>query len=114
MSTHGSEGCFQEVAHRRSRTLGLCVAVLDTRKLEHTLRRGGSDKTSTTGSGDETAHDGADLAGHLRGHGVGLTEVGAPVTPTDGNNGELREDDGTADGSRDFLGALDTKTDVTV
>ena len=112
VSTHGSEGCFQEVAHRRSRTLGLCVAVLNTRKLEHTLRRGGSDETGTTGSGDETAHDGADLAADLGGHGVGLAEVGTPVASPDGDDGELGEDDRATDGGGDLLGALDTEADV--
>ena len=45
---------------------------------------------------------------------MGLTEVSAPVTATDGNDGELGEDDGTADSSRDLLRALDTETDVAV
>ena len=41
-----------------------------------------------------------------------LTEVGAPVTAADGNNRELGNDDGGADGGSDFLGGLDTKTNV--
>jgi len=45
---------------------------------------------------------------------VGSTEVGAPVTTTDGDNAELGDDDGGADGSSDFLGGLDTETDVTL
>ena len=84
-----SEGSLQEVTHRRGRTLRLRVAVLNTGKLEQTLRRGGSNETGTTGRRDETAHDGADLAADLRGDSVGLTEVGTPVTPTNGNDGEL-------------------------
>jgi hypothetical protein len=43
---------------------------------------------------------------------VRKTEVGAPVTATDGDNAELGDDDGSADGSGDFLGGLDTETDV--
>ena len=43
---------------------------------------------------------------------MGLTEVGTPVTSPDGNNAELGDDDGGTDGSGDFLGGLDTKTDV--
>lgn len=42
------------------------------------------------------------------------TEVGTPVTTSDGNNAELSDDDGGTDGSRDFLGSLDTETDVTL
>lgn len=59
-----------------------------------------------------TDGDGTALAGGLGGQRVGLTEVGTPVTSPDGNNAELGDDDGGADGSRDFLGGLDTKTDV--
>ena len=43
-----------------------------------------------------------------------LTEVGTPVTSPDGDDGELGEDDGAADGGRDLLRALDAETDVTV
>lgn len=42
-----------------------------------------------------------------------LTKVGAPVTTTDGDNSELGNDDGSADGGSNFLGGLDTETDVT-
>lgn len=41
-----------------------------------------------------------------------LTEVGAPVAAADGDDGELGDDDGSADGSRDFLGGLDAEADV--
>ena len=43
-----------------------------------------------------------------------LTKVGTPVTTTDGDDGELGNDDGGADGSGDFLGSLDAETDVTL
>lgn len=56
--------------------------------------------------------DGTALAGLLGGEGVGETEVGAPVTATDGDDAELGDDDGSADSSSDFLGGLDTETDV--
>ena len=112
--THGSERRLQEVAHRCGRTLRLGVDIGDAGKLEEALGCGGSDDTGTTGCGDETAHDGADLAGDLRGHGVRLTERSTPVTPTNGNDGELGENDGSPDGGRDFLRALDTETDVAV
>lgn len=41
-----------------------------------------------------------------------LTEVGAPVTSSDWDDGELGDDDGGADGCGDFLGGLDAETDV--
>jgi hypothetical protein len=43
---------------------------------------------------------------------VRLTEVGTPVTSSDGDDAELGDDDGGADGGRDFLGGLDTETNV--
>lgn len=112
--TYSSEGCFQEVTHRCCRTLRLRVAVFNTGELEQTLASGGGDETSTSRGRDETAHDGTDLPADLRGHCVRLTKVGTPVTPTDGNDGKLGEDDGTTDGSRDFLCAFDTETDMAI
>lgn len=90
------------------------VAVLDTGKLKHALRSRGSDDTSSTGSGDETDKDGSNLAVDLARNGVGLSELVAPVTTTNGDDRELGQDDGTTDGSGNFLGALDTETDVTL
>jgi hypothetical protein len=92
----------------------LRVAILDARKLEQTLARGGSNETSSTGSRDETTHDGADLAANLGGNSVGLTEVSTPVTSPDRDDRELGENDGATDGGRNFFGALDTETDVAI
>lgn len=43
---------------------------------------------------------------------MGETKVGTPVTTPHGNHAELSNDNGGADGSRDFFGSLDTETDV--
>ena len=43
-----------------------------------------------------------------------LTKVGAPVTATDGEDSQLGNGDSGTDGSGDFLGGLDTETDVTL
>ena len=40
------------------------------------------------------------------------TEVGAPVASSDGDDAQLGDDDGGTDGSGDFLGGLDSETDV--
>lgn len=45
---------------------------------------------------------------------MGSTEVGAPVSATDWDDGELGDDDGGADGGCDFLGGLDAESDVTL
>jgi hypothetical protein len=57
---------------------------------------------------------GTALAALLGGQGVGETEVGAPVSSPDGKDAQLGDDDGGADGSCDFLGGLDSETDVTL
>ena len=41
-----------------------------------------------------------------------FTEVVTPVSTADGDDAELGDDDGGADSSSDFLGGLDTETDV--
>lgn len=43
-----------------------------------------------------------------------LTKVGTPETTSDGNDAELGDNDGGTDSSSDFLGGLDTKTNVTL
>lgn len=45
---------------------------------------------------------------------MGLSERRTPVPTTDGKDGELGNDDGSTDSGRDFLGCLDTETDVTL
>lgn len=45
---------------------------------------------------------------------MGETKVGTPVTSAHGDDAQLGNDDGGTDSSSDFLGGLDTKTDVTL
>jgi hypothetical protein len=45
---------------------------------------------------------------------VWLTEVGTPVTSSNGHNGELGNDDGGADSGSNFLGRLDAEADVSL
>jgi len=112
--TDGSEGSLDKVTEGTGGTAGGSVTVGDTGKSEELLGGRGSDDTGTTGSRDQTSEDGTALSGDLARNGVGFTEVGSPVTTTNRDDGELGEDDGTTDGGGNFLGALDTETDVTV
>lgn len=41
-----------------------------------------------------------------------LTQVVAPVASSHGDDAQLGDDDGGADGGSDFLGGLDAETDV--
>lgn len=63
-------------------------------------------------SWDKSAHDGSGLSGDLAGDSVWLSNVRTPVTSSDGDDGEFGGDDGTSDGGSDFLGALDSETNV--
>ena len=58
--------------------------------------------------------NGTALSGLLSGQRVGLSEGGTPVSTTDRENGELGNDNGSTDGSSDFLRGLDTETNVTL
>lgn len=108
----GDEGGLQCVLEGLGGTSGCSVGILDTSQLQETLDSGRGNEAGTTGSGNETDSDGTALSGLLGGERVRLTKVGTPVTATDGDNGELGDDDGSADGSCDFLGGLDAETDV--
>lgn len=103
-----------EVAEGASGPPGGGVAVLDTGHLQQLLGHGGGDDTGTPGGGDEPHPDGAALAGHLAGDGVGLADLVAPEAAPDGHDGQLGQDDGTADGGGHLLGALDAEPDVAV
>lgn len=59
-----------------------------------------------------TNGDGTALAALLARKRVRRTKVVTPVSATDGDNAELGNDDGGTDGGSDFLGGLDTETDV--
>lgn len=124
------EGSLQGVLEGLGRTGGGCVDVLDTGQLEQTLNGGGSDETSTTGSRNQLIYvsivklvaiptaltyansDGTTLSTLLGGQRVRLTQVGTPVPSADRKNAQLGDDDSGADSSCDFLGGLDTETDV--
>lgn len=58
--------------------------------------------------------DGSALSALLDGQRVRVTKVGTPVTSPDGQDGELGNGDSGTDGGSDFLGGLDTETNVTL
>lgn len=110
--TDSDEGSLESVLQGLGGARGRGVAVLNTSELEETLDSGRGDNARTAGSGDESDGDGTALAGLLGRERVRGTEVGSPVAATDGDDGELGDDDGGTDGGRDFLGGLDAETDV--
>ena len=112
--SHGSVSGLSEVAQSAGGSPGAGVAVLNTRHLQQLLGHGGRHDASTAGCGDQSHPHGAALAGDLAGHCVGFADLVTPEASSDGNNGELGQDDGSSDGSGHLLGALHTKTDVAV
>ena len=56
--------------------------------------------------------DGTALAALLGRDRVRLTEVGTPVAATNWHDRELGNDDGSTDGRCDFLGRLDSESDM--
>ena len=111
---HSGIGCLGEVAQGTGGATGGGVAVVNTGHLEQLLGHGGRDDAGSPGGGNEPHPDGAALAGNLAGHRVGFADLVTPEASSDGNNGELGQDDGSSDGSGHLLGALDTKTDMAI
>ena len=108
------EAGLDGVAQSAGVTTRARVHIINTCEGDELLHRGRSDDARTTRSGDQTHTDGTALASHLDGHGVHLTGVVTPVATTHGDDRHLGDEDGTLDGSGDFLGALGTETNVSV
>jgi len=108
----GGEGGLEGVLKGLGGTSRRGVGVLDTGELQEALDGGRGDNLGTAGSGNEADSDGTALATLLDGEGVRETEVGAPVSATDGDDGQLGDDDSGADGGSNLLGGLDAETDV--
>lgn len=85
---------------------------MHTGQLQQSLDSWRRDQACASWSGDESDGDTAALAGFFGREGVRFTEVGTPVAAADGQDGQFGDDDGGADGGRDFLGGLDAESDV--
>lgn len=103
-----------KVAEGGSAAPGRGVAIINTGHGEQLLGHGSGHNTSTTGGWNETHQDRATAACHLAGHGVGLADLVTPITSPDGDNGQLGQDDGTADGCSHLFGALHPQPNMTI
>jgi len=108
----GVESGLQEVFSGLGATSGGGLDVLNTSHLEDLLGGGGSNDTRTSGTGDKSNSDGTALAGDLSGDSVGVTDLVTPVSSSDGDHVQLSIDNGTLDGSLDFLGDLNPETEM--
>lgn len=103
-----------EVAEGGSAAPGRCVAVIDTGHHEQLLGHGRRHNAGTAGCRNETHQDGTTASGHLAGHGMGFADLVTPVTPPDGDNGQLGQDDGATDGCCHLFGAFHSQTNVAI
>jgi len=110
----GSVGGLGKVAESTGGATSRGVAIFNTSHLQELLGDGGRDDASTARSRDQTHPNGTALASDLARNGVGLADLVTPETPPDGEDRELGQDDGATDSSCHLLGALDTKTNVTI
>lgn len=108
------EDGLDEVLTGSGVTSGSSVNIIDTSKGEEFLGDGGTDNSSSSGSGGKLDSDGASLSGDLGGNGMDSTDLVTPISSSDGDEGELGGNEGSLNGDLDFLGNLDSETDVTV
>lgn len=80
--------------------------------MQDLLGGGGSDDTRTSGTRDQSDSNGTALTSDLSGDGVWVSDLVTPVSSSDGDHVKLGIDDGTLNGSLDFLGDLDTETQM--
>jgi len=93
---------------------GLSVAIINTSELKELLGNWSSDDTGSSWGWDQLDSNGGTLTGDLSWNGMDGTELVSPETSSDWNKLELGGNEGTLDGNLDFLGDLDSETDVTV
>jgi len=107
-------GGLDEVLSSSGMSSGLGVAIINTGELKEFLGNWGTDDTGSSWGWNKLDSDGGALSGNLSWDGMDGTELVSPETSSDWNKLELGGDEGTLDGNLDFLGDLDSKTDVTV
>ena len=95
-------------------TSGTGVNVLDTSEGDHLLGSWGTDNVGTSWGWDQSNSDGTALTGDLHWDSVWLTELVTPVASSDWNQRKLGSNDSTLDSMGNFLGTLDTETNVSI
>ena len=101
---------LDKVAHGGCISSRLCIHVFYTGELKHSLASRSSNDASSSGSRNELDKDRGALAIDLAGDSVGFSELGAPVSPPDRDDGELCEDDGASNGGGYFFRTLDPQS----
>jgi hypothetical protein len=113
-SLQGKEDGLDEVTHGTRVTTTGGIAILDSSHVHELLSSWGRNKTSTTGSRDETNTDGTTLSSHLAGHGVRESSLTSPVSSTDRSNVQLGSSDCSTDSSRYLGSTLDSESNMSI
>jgi hypothetical protein len=90
------------------------VDIIDTGKVQDFLGNHGGNTSSSSWSWDHSNGTRTALSLNLDWDGMDSTDSGTPVTSSDWDEVELGINEGTLDGNLDFLGALDTNTNMTL
>jgi len=109
-SIHG----LDEVFASSGMTSGGGIAIIDTSEHQEFLGNGSTDNTSTSGGRDELGSDGTALTSDLAWNGMDITDLVTPETSSNGDERKLGANESTLDSNLDFLGNLNTKTNVTI
>lgn len=110
----GLEGGLDEVLGSSGMSRGLGVAVIDTSELQQFLGDWSTDDTGTSWGGHKLDTDGSALSSDLSWDGMDSTDLVSPISSSDWDELEFGGEDGSLDGNLDFLGELDSETNVTV
>ena len=110
----GSVGGLDEVSHGCSLTASRGKTILNSSEGQQALGGSGGNQTGSARGRNQSDRDRAALGSDLGGHGVDGSDTVSPVTSANGHDGNLGGNDGTANGIRNFLGTLNSETNVSV
>ena len=100
---NGIKSGLGKVAQGGGAAPGRSVAVVDGSHHQQLLGHRGGDDASASGGRDEVQQHGTTVASHLARNHVGLADLVPPVASSQGDSGQLGQDDGPTDGRGYFL-----------
>lgn len=107
-------GGLDEVLSSSGMTRSVSVTIIDTSELKKLLRDWSSDNTSTTWGWDKLYTNGSALSSDLSWDSMDSSDLVTPETSSHWHKVKLGIENSSLDGNLDFLGDLDSKTDMTV
>jgi len=110
----GVEQSSDEVLSGSGLSGAVSVDIIDSSELEDLLGDLGGNATGSSRGGHESDTGRSALSSDLGGDGMDSTNLGSPVTSSDGDDVALGVEEGSLDSDLNFLGALDADTDVSL